>query len=61
MKNLRFLLVAVCLSAGLATIGHVNASASKKFPLCVYEPNEACFGIPDEGGDPGWYADHKQR
>lgn len=60
MKKIRFLLLAVCVSAGLATFSHVKASDHQKYPLCVYSPDMVCFGIPDEGGDPGWYIDHEQ-
>jgi len=59
MKSLRFLLVAVCISAGIVGISHAKAS-SNAVPLCVQSPGDVCFGIPDEGGPIGWYADYVQ-
>ena len=59
MKNVKFLLFALCISAGVAGITHVKASANK-VPLCVQSPGDVCFGIPDEGGPIGWYANYVQ-
>lgn len=60
MKKLKFLLIAICISAGIAGITNANASASANVPLCIPSPGDVCFGIPDEGGPIGWYANYVQ-
>jgi hypothetical protein len=59
MKKFRFLLVALCISAGIASFSKVKATSSNMVPLCTPYWGDACFGIPDDWGGPiGWYADY---
>lgn len=59
MKNLRFLLVAVCISAGVAAFSHVKASSTERLPRCEPFPDEVCYGKVGDGPI-GWYIDYHQ-